>query len=748
MNNFDIKEAVDALEENENEVECKCCFDLFPKEDCIKTENGYYCKKCSQELTSHQGTNLDLIDNDPFSLNYEDPRDPEEAEELEVKEEPVDANEVRKHEAGIEESLKVISDFDDYKPWSGAVDTYELIKDAGKLDELEAYLEDCYPDGVTATQINDILWFDSEDVLSYLGLGDVEEDEDFDEALNENTFKQDFNSYNAYGEELEEDFEDSINKYRDVKVGDKIRIIHLKDEDNTYDGKEGIIEYIDDIGQLHGSWGGLGVIPGVDDYEVIIEEHINDRPADIESDQELQGNDNAVVDCEVAKVVAHSEDEKPLDCKIEKPALEEPLAGDKKYSLNEGIFDFLSRIDNYYGKDAKKPQYKNNKYGYIILIFNNDDTKSIAAKDKKVLVFNTFKEAEKYVKLYSKKETVKKAEVVLNDDRTKVVCVFKQGVEDKQASNLNAIVDEIKRNNKLGELEKNASAGEEVEVDNKAKTEDKEEQPVEQEQPQQQEEAQEQSAEQEQSTEETRPTEEEQPAEEQPVEQTQSAEETKAKNNRYKKIINALKDTGIPIDKLFVKNGVGKNGKPKYKASAELKKLSKKLFDESLKENIEQQETFTPEEQKEYNCDEDGNCVDSYDTLHHCGWCGDVFTEYEMRHEADFGWICPRCVEALKSQGDHLVFIEGKQTAKSTGLYTKEKEQESDPTQNNVWIIKKKNIVGKPPKKAGDFFRATLSGDNTINTYRYSGIKAHNDCYMATKEYSPEEEVEFQHYDK
>ena len=119
-----------------------------------------------------------------------------------------------------------------------------------------------------------------------------------------------------------------------------------------------------------------------------------------------------------------------------------------------------------------------------------------------------------------------------------------------------------------------------------------------------------------------------------------------------------------------------------------------------------------------------------------------------MKHEADFGWICPRCVDALKSQGDHLVFIEGKQAAKGTGLYTKEKEQESDPTQNNVWIIKKKNIVGKPPKKAGDFFKATLSRDNVVNTYKYSGIKTPDGCYMATKEYSPEEEVEFQHYDK
>lgn len=53
------------------------------------------------------------------------------------------------------------------------------------------------------------------------------------------------------------------------RVGQRIRIIHLQGEDNRYDGKEGEIEHIDGIGQLHGSWGGLAVIPEEDEFVVI-----------------------------------------------------------------------------------------------------------------------------------------------------------------------------------------------------------------------------------------------------------------------------------------------------------------------------------------------------------------------------------------------------------------------------------------------------------------------------------------------
>lgn len=66
---------------------------------------------------------------------------------------------------------------------------------------------------------------------------------------------------------------------RVVKVGDKIRITSV-DSYNGYCvdvvaealvGKSGVVTSIDDMGQLHGTWGGLAVLPEVDKFEIIDE---------------------------------------------------------------------------------------------------------------------------------------------------------------------------------------------------------------------------------------------------------------------------------------------------------------------------------------------------------------------------------------------------------------------------------------------------------------------------------------------
>lgn len=51
-------------------------------------------------------------------------------------------------------------------------------------------------------------------------------------------------------------------------IGKKIRILSMSGEPG-YTGREGVVELVDDMGQLHGTWGGLAVIPGEDRYEVL-----------------------------------------------------------------------------------------------------------------------------------------------------------------------------------------------------------------------------------------------------------------------------------------------------------------------------------------------------------------------------------------------------------------------------------------------------------------------------------------------
>lgn len=52
------------------------------------------------------------------------------------------------------------------------------------------------------------------------------------------------------------------------KVGDKIRILYMSGI-TSYEGKTGVVKSIDYLGQLHGTWGKLVVVPSEDEIEII-----------------------------------------------------------------------------------------------------------------------------------------------------------------------------------------------------------------------------------------------------------------------------------------------------------------------------------------------------------------------------------------------------------------------------------------------------------------------------------------------
>jgi|TARA_R100000482_G_scaffold91784_1_gene37832 hypothetical protein len=57
-----------------------------------------------------------------------------------------------------------------FDAWAGAKDTKQLILDNNKEDEFEFLMEDLYPDGMTDTKLNDILWFEEDWICEMLAI--------------------------------------------------------------------------------------------------------------------------------------------------------------------------------------------------------------------------------------------------------------------------------------------------------------------------------------------------------------------------------------------------------------------------------------------------------------------------------------------------------------------------------------------------------------------------------------------------
>ena len=58
----------------------------------------------------------------------------------------------------------------DFEAWSGAKNTLNKLIELDKCEELEAVLEDLYPEGMTETQVNDVLCFYNEWIYETLGI--------------------------------------------------------------------------------------------------------------------------------------------------------------------------------------------------------------------------------------------------------------------------------------------------------------------------------------------------------------------------------------------------------------------------------------------------------------------------------------------------------------------------------------------------------------------------------------------------
>ena len=75
--------------------------------------------------------------------------------------------------------IKITSEIniENFEAWSGGKDTLNKIIEEGKTEEFEDYINELYPDGIDETQLNDILRFDSQQVLQDLGINEYDTDE-------------------------------------------------------------------------------------------------------------------------------------------------------------------------------------------------------------------------------------------------------------------------------------------------------------------------------------------------------------------------------------------------------------------------------------------------------------------------------------------------------------------------------------------------------------------------------------------
>jgi len=77
----------------------------------------------------------------------------------------------QEEELRIDESAHIsLDDLKLFKPWGGAKDIWELILSQDKLEDLDKALEDMYPDGLKASELNELLWFETDWVIDTLGI--------------------------------------------------------------------------------------------------------------------------------------------------------------------------------------------------------------------------------------------------------------------------------------------------------------------------------------------------------------------------------------------------------------------------------------------------------------------------------------------------------------------------------------------------------------------------------------------------
>ena len=153
-----------------------------------------------------------------------------------------DASPIEKRKGRLN-TMKIYSEIslENFEAWSGAVNTLDRIRNAGKCDILESVLESEYPDGLSETELNDLLWFDPDWCYEACGMrseseirAELEEAEEELEDLKQN-YADDCELIDEESEEDEVVAEDRkqecwIRDYKDDADALEEKIAELKEE--------------------------------------------------------------------------------------------------------------------------------------------------------------------------------------------------------------------------------------------------------------------------------------------------------------------------------------------------------------------------------------------------------------------------------------------------------------------------------------------------------------------------------------
>ena len=208
FNGFD--EMVEALEENEDMVECKECFDLFPKAECERAEVGYVCPVCKGLRTTPAQTRF-VDPYDCYTQEFPEVKDynPDSVVEYEKEPDLGDAlNDLIKDEYEAIDGYEVADEkiqhaAIDADQKDEILDTLDHIKEEEEehIDELKELCPECDPETEPEAEPEKLEEAAEEEEVEEIPEEDIPEEEVEDSEENENEEVSDIDS--AYEAALE-----------------------------------------------------------------------------------------------------------------------------------------------------------------------------------------------------------------------------------------------------------------------------------------------------------------------------------------------------------------------------------------------------------------------------------------------------------------------------------------------------------------------------------------------------------------